>query len=126
LLRASGAFGAGSVLRLPGRRRRKLDPERRHFLLRWRIVARRSYDEVVLVTGFPTFRARKMVEYVLEREPKSLVYAIVKLGFARECEAALAALPKAWRERVVPFEGDAAAMDLGLSGSEYRRVASEL
>jgi thioester reductase-like protein len=67
-----------------------------------------------------------MVEHLLENEPKTLVYAIVKLGYARECEAALAALPKAWRDRVVPFEGDAAAMDLGLSGSEYRRMANEL
>jgi thioester reductase-like protein len=89
-------------------------------------LARRGYDEVTLITGFPAFRARKMLEHIVAQEPRTLVYAVVRQQFAREAEAALAALPKAQRERVVPLEGDAAAMDLGLSGAEYRQLGDEI
>jgi thioester reductase-like protein len=89
-------------------------------------VGRRGYKDTVLVTGFPSFRARKMVEHILAVEPKTLVYAVVRSSFAKEGEAVLAALPKAQRERLVIIEGDAASMDLGLSGSEYRQLASEI
>jgi len=89
-------------------------------------VARRGYDEVTLVTGFPNFRARKMVEYLLATEPKSLVYLVVRKALENEASAALARLPKGQRERVVIIEGDAAAMDLGLSGAEYRTLGAEV
>jgi thioester reductase-like protein len=89
-------------------------------------VARRGYDEVTLVTGFPNFRARKMVEYLLASEPRSLVYLVVRKALENEASAALARLPKGQRERVVIIEGDAAAMDLGLSGAEYRTLGAEV
>ncbi|MFO0568564.1 MAG: SDR family oxidoreductase [Polyangiaceae bacterium] len=89
-------------------------------------MGRRGYDEVVLVTGFPTFRARKMVEYLLATESRSLLYLIVKKSLEREATVALARLTKADRERVVVLEGDAAAMDLGLSGAEYRTLGGEI
>lgn len=89
-------------------------------------MARRGYDEVTLVTGFPNFRARKMVEYLLATEPKSLVYLVVRKAVENEASAALARLPKGQRERVVIIEGDAAAMDLGLSGAEYRTLGAEV
>ncbi len=89
-------------------------------------MSRRGYDEVVLVTGFPTFRAKKMLEHLVAVEPKALVYATVRQKFEKEAKAALDALPKSQRERVVPIAGDAAAMDLGLSGKEYRELASQI
>lgn len=89
-------------------------------------MARRGYDEVTLVTGFPNFRARKMVEYLLATEPRSLVYLVVRKALENEASAALARLPKGERERVVIIEGDAAAMDLGLSGAEYRTLGAEV
>ncbi len=89
-------------------------------------MARRGYDEVTLVTGFPNFRARKMVEYLLATEPRSLVYLVVRKALENEASAALARLPKGQRERVVIIEGDAAAMDLGLSGAEYRTLGAEV
>jgi thioester reductase-like protein len=90
------------------------------------VNARRNQEAVVLLTGFPSFRARKMLEHLLAVEPNTRVYAVIRLKFAREAEAALAQLSKEQRERVVPLEGDAAAMDLGLSGAEYRRLAEEI
>ena len=89
-------------------------------------MAKRGYDEVTLVTGFPNFRARKMVEYLLVVEPRSLFYLIVRDKFAKDAAKIIAALPKAHRERVVIIEGDAAAMDLGLSGAEYRTLGAEI
>jgi thioester reductase-like protein len=67
-----------------------------------------------------------MVEYLVEVEPKSLIYAVVRKKFEREASAAIEALPKSQRSRVVPIEGDAAAMDLGLSGKEYKALASDV
>jgi len=89
-------------------------------------MARRGHDEVYLVTGFPSFRAREMVECLVEAEPRALLYLIVRLKFAREAEASLARLDKKQRERIVVLEGDAAAMDMGLSGKEYRELASRV
>ena len=82
--------------------------------------------EVVLVTGFPSFRARKMVEHLAVCEPRSRIYVVVREKFAKEAEAALDQMERAERQRVVVIEGDAAAMDLGLSGKEYRELASRV
>lgn len=89
-------------------------------------MTRRGYDEVLLVTGFPTFRGRKMVECLARAEPRSLVYVVVRSKFAKEAEEALSQLPADQRSRIVAIEGDAAAMDLGLSGKEYRALAAEV
>jgi thioester reductase-like protein len=89
-------------------------------------LARRGYDEVTLVTGFPNFRARKMVEYIASVESRTLLYLVVRQQMEKEANAALARLPQALRERIVIIEGDAAAMDLGLSGAEYRTLGAEV
>ncbi len=89
-------------------------------------MTRRGYDEVLLVTGFPTFRGRKMVEHLARAEPRSLIYVVVRSKFASEAEEALSQLPSEQRARIVAIEGDAAAMDLGLSGKEYRELAAEV
>ena len=89
-------------------------------------MGRRGYDEVTLVTGFPNFRARKMLEYLVSVEPRSLFYLVVRAKFEKEANAWLARLPKGQRERVVLIEGDAAAMDLGLSGAEHRTLGAEV
>lgn len=85
-----------------------------------------THDEVVLVTGFPTFRGRKVVQRILDAQPESLVYAVVQPKFTREVDDTLEQLDPRQRERLVVLEGDAAAMDLGLSGDEYRELASRV
>jgi thioester reductase-like protein len=89
-------------------------------------MPRPGYDDVVLVTGFPSLYARKMVEEVLGAEPRSLVYTVVMPKFQAAARAEMDALPASARERVVMLEGDAAAMDLGLSGAEFRQVTREI
>ncbi|MBL8607156.1 MAG: SDR family oxidoreductase [Myxococcales bacterium] len=87
---------------------------------------KRGYEEVVLLTGFPSFAARKMLEELVRSGPRTFVHAVVRAKFADEAEEALLALTFDERKRVNLIEGDAAAMDLGLSGKEYLEVAREI
>jgi len=90
-------------------------------------VPRKGFDEVVLLTGFPSFRGRRMCEEILLAEgPRALVHAVVHPKLAEDAAAALDALPLDARRRVHVFDGDAAAMDLGLSGAELRSLGREV
>ena len=89
-------------------------------------MARKGYDEVVLITGYPAFGARQMVAEILAREPRTLVYAVVRAKLARLADEHLATLPDEQRARVVLLDGDAAHMDLGLSGAELRKLGGEV
>ena len=88
---------------------------------------RRGFDEVVLLTGFPSFRARHMAEAILGTEgPRALVHAIVHPKLQDDATSALDAMPLEARRRMHLIEGDAAAMDLGLSGAELREIGREV
>jgi len=89
-------------------------------------VPRAGYDEVALLTGFPAFLAKRLAAHILEHEPGTLLYAVVRPKFASEAEQVASTWPKAHRDRFVLIEGDAAAMDLGLSGAEFRALSGEL
>lgn len=93
-------------------------------------MSRAGYDEVVLLTGFPSFAARKMCEeLVLPAEGttrRTLVHAVAPAARLAEAQAALEALPPEAREHVVLHEGDASALDLGLSGKEIRELTAEI
>jgi thioester reductase-like protein len=89
-------------------------------------VPRPSYDEVVLLTGLPSFAARTTCEEIVRTSPKTLVHALVRSKFETEAREILDALPMDQRSRIQLVEGDAAAMDLGLSGAEFRQLASEV
>lgn len=89
-------------------------------------MARNGYDEVVLLTGFPSFAARKMCEELVSTGERTLVHAIVQSKHEAEAREALDALPLEQRGRVNLLEGDAAAMDFGLSGPELRSLAGEI
>ena len=66
-------------------------------------MPRPGYDDVVLVTGFPSLYARKMVEEVLGAEPRSLVYTVVMPKFQA---AARAEMEAKGIEFLGPIEGD--------------------
>src|SRR5262249_17822535 len=85
-----------------------------------------SYEEVVLITGFPSFRGRKMLEEELSSSSRTLVYAVVHQKFATQAKNFLEQVPPQDRERVVVYDGDAAAIDMGLSGAEYRELAERV
>jgi thioester reductase-like protein len=89
-------------------------------------MARKGYDEVVLLTGFPSFGARKMCEELVSGGERVLVHAVVRRSFLAEARGALDELPLEARGRVNLIEGDAASMDLGLSGPEWKELAREV
>jgi thioester reductase-like protein len=89
-------------------------------------MARPGFDDVVLLTGFPSFYAHKQLEVLLGSAPRTFVYLVVLERLLPRAEAALESLPQDQRERVALLLGDAAAMDLGLSGAEFRQLTREV
>jgi thioester reductase-like protein len=89
-------------------------------------MARSGYDEVVLLTGYPSFLARELCEELVSSGKKTLVHAVVRPKFAAEARAMLDELPLDQRRRVNLIDGDAAAMDLGLSGAEFKEITGEI
>jgi thioester reductase-like protein len=88
-------------------------------------MTRAGFEEVVFLTGYPSFSARKMCEEMVAR-PGVLVHAVVREKRAEDARAALDTLPLEQRRRVNIIEGDAAWMDLGLSGAEFRSLTKEV
>lgn len=76
--------------------------------------------EVVLVTGFPGIESRMLVEHILAEEPLTQVLLVVWHDLMERGQLALESMDH--RDRIEVLAGDAAAIDLGLSGPEYRRV----
>lgn len=89
-------------------------------------MPRPGYESVVLVTGFPSFLAKKLVLYLIATEPRTQVVAVVMPKLLVEARHVIDSLDPADRERVALLEGDAAAIDLGLSGVELRQLAREV
>jgi dephospho-CoA kinase len=80
--------------------------------------------KTALVTGFPAFTAKRMIEKLLEAEPETRLYVLAQPKFADDAARFLAALPDSRRAEVLV--GDVCDMDLGLSSLEYRALSKEL
>ncbi|TKC93321.1 SDR family oxidoreductase [Polyangium fumosum] len=89
-------------------------------------MPRPGHDEVVLINGFPSLYAQRITEHVLSTNPRAFVYVVVHAAEKAEADRALVALGEEAAARTSVLEGDPAAMDLGLSGAEYRQLASEV
>jgi nucleoside-diphosphate-sugar epimerase len=72
----------------------------------------------ILVTGFPSFVARRLVQTILTHEPDSTVRLLVRPDYVDAAARHLTEL-KVDRSRVKLMSGDVVALDLGLSGGEY-------
>ena len=82
--------------------------------------------EVVLVTGFPAFTARRMALKVLAADPEAQVFLLVRAKFVDAARELARSLPPDQGRRLEVIEGDVCDMDLGLSGPEYRVLAGEV
>lgn len=80
-------------------------------------------DELVLVTGAPSLAAFALIRRILDSEPQAQVVVVVLERRLPQLAAQIDQLSRANRERLVVLEGDAAAIDLGLSGLEYADLA---
>jgi thioester reductase-like protein len=83
-------------------------------------------DEVVLLTGYPSLLSRAVGAEILERDGRARVVAVVRPKFMEEARAAADALLAERRKRLRFLEGDAASIDLGLSGVELKSIAREV
>jgi len=85
----------------------------------------------VLIHGLPSLYATRLAEHVLAEDPRTFVYATARPRDALAVDRALAAMEmekegaRASRRTCV-LEADPTAMDLGLSGAEFRMLAREV
>ena len=79
----------------------------------------------ILLTGFPSFVARRLLGVIVEREPEAFVRLLVRPDYVDEAERQLVAM-EIDRDRVDLLAGDVVAMDLGLSGTEYLDVVESV
>jgi len=82
--------------------------------------------DVTLVTGFPSFTARRLARRLLETDPRESLFMLARPKFRPQMEQFLGALPPSHKKRVRVLEGDVCDMDLGLAGGEYKALASEI
>lgn len=84
-------------------------------------------ERIALLTGFPTsFLAVRVLRKLVAEDPHLRVRCVVPERFVGRAEQMLAGLPDGGGDRVDIIEGDAANMDLGLSGREFNALASEV
>jgi thioester reductase-like protein len=81
-----------------------------------------SDARVTLVTGFPNFRASQLASHLLASSEEE-VWTVVYERDAPLAERFRAALPEALAARFRHFVGDPTAIDMGLSGAEYRELS---
>jgi thioester reductase-like protein len=80
-----------------------------------------------LITGFPkTELACWVLDEWLRSEPEGKATCIVPAQFAEAAQERLGRLEEQRRQRVTLVEGDAAHMDLGLSGPEFNSLAAQV
>ena len=85
------------------------------------------HEKVALVTGYPTsFLAARVVDKILSEEPTWSIRLVVQTKFLERAETQIAELAASDQARIRLLEGDAAAMDLGLSGEEFMQLAAEV
>jgi nucleoside-diphosphate-sugar epimerase len=82
--------------------------------------------ETLLVTGFPGFNARKLVQHLLAEEPAVRLLLLRRASDAERAAELLAPLDASSRRRVTELEGDPVALDFGLSGAEYVQTAASV
>lgn len=83
-------------------------------------------DEKVLVTGFPSFTATRLVQKILDADDRATIYLLSRDKFVRAAEDLIGSFSDAKRRRVQIVVGDVCDMDLGLAGPEYRALADEI
>lgn len=85
----------------------------------------RFAGEVVLVTGFPGFRAQALVRLLLEREPNAVLWLVVPPTELESAARALSRMPLPGSPlRLIP--GEPCAIDLGLSRQTYAELTRQV
>ncbi len=83
-------------------------------------------DDFVLLTGFPSLLARAVCVEIVRSDSRARIVALVRSKSVAEARSHLDELPAEQRARITVVEGDAAAIDLGLSGVEFNTLRREV
>jgi thioester reductase-like protein len=83
-------------------------------------------DDTVLLTGFPSLLARAVGAEILRSDAQANLLLVVRAKALDEARGQIDELPLEQRGRVRLLEGDAAAIDLGLSGTEFKSLTQEV
>jgi thioester reductase-like protein len=83
-------------------------------------------DDTVLLTGFPSLLARTVCAELVQSDPRTRVHALVRPRSTKDVDGFLRDLAPDQRKRVNIVEGDASAIDFGLSGAEFKALAAEV
>jgi len=83
-------------------------------------------DDVVFITGFPSLLARAVCAEIVRSDPGARLFALTQSKAVEEARGCIDALTAEQRKRVQLIEGDAAAIDLGLSGVEFKSLSREV
>lgn len=79
----------------------------------------------ILLTGFPSFMARRMLATIFENEPDAFVRLLVRPDFVERATRRLEAMG-ADPNRYQILSGDVVSLDLGLSGTEYLELIANV
>jgi len=85
----------------------------------------RFADEVVLITGFPGYRAQALVQTLAEREPNATLWFVLP-PTELETAARLLSTRSLRREQLRLIPGEPCAIDLGLSRQIYAELAQRV
>jgi thioester reductase-like protein len=83
-------------------------------------------DDIVLLTGFPSLLARAIAADILRSDPRATLFLVVRSKALDEAREQVGELPVEQQKRVRFFEGEASAIDLGLSGAEFKSLTQEV
>lgn len=83
-------------------------------------------SDYTLVTGFPSFLGQSLLRRLLETDPGERVALLCPDRFEVAAQIFAQELPRQARDRVEIILGEAADMDLGLAGGDYRRLCEAL
>ncbi len=78
----------------------------------------------VLLTGYPTFTARYLLEGIVRNEPETVLHCVVTQNLMERARDHAASLGAGARVRLLP--GDVCALDLGLTGKDYLTICRKV
>ncbi len=84
-----------------------------------------SPQAAVFITGFPGFVAQRLAAFYLHSEAETEVRMLVHDADAVAARAFVQSQPPSQQRRITAILGDIRAIDLGMSGSDFRHAAQE-
>ncbi|MFC1482384.1 SDR family oxidoreductase [Myxococcota bacterium] len=85
-----------------------------------------STDDAILLTGFPSYVARRACREILRTRADARIYLLHALGEKAAAEDFRSQLESPDKERITLLGGDVSYMDLGLPSGQYRGLVEEL